>query len=323
MSPRTVVVIGATGSQGGSVAKELLKSPDLYKVRAVTRDVRKPAAQKLAELGAELRSVDLNDGTEALAQVFAGADAIFALTDFWATQSTEVEIAQGRAIADAAARTSTLQHLVWSALPDPVKLSNGALMHIHHWKGKSLVTDYIREQHPALWAKTTTVLFPNYFENCLTHPERYLSQPDEQGVYNMRFPHSANTVMPNVSIRDTGKLVQVILESGATYFTKTIAFYNEALAEADKLAAIGQKYNLQTQYHKLSQDEFQKLLETRDGMSPEIALDFTEQLLMFEKFGNVYETSEFVQANKIPGLKLQTWAEFLEEHDLLAYMKRS
>lgn len=46
--------------------------------------------------------------------------------------------------------------------------------------------------------------------------------------------------MPNVSIRDTGKLVRLILESGPAYFTKTVAFYSEALAEADKLAAIGE-----------------------------------------------------------------------------------
>ncbi|KAK1147562.1 hypothetical protein N8T08_000904 [Aspergillus melleus] len=321
MSPRTVVVIGATGSQGGSVARELLKNPHLYKVRAVTRDPSKPAAQQLAALGASLQAVDLNAGVEALATVFTGADAIFALTDFWATQSTEIEIKQGRNVADAAARTSTLQHLVWSALPDPEKLSGGALMHIHHWKGKSLVTEYIQQQHPDLWAKTTTVLFPNYFENCLTHPERYLSKPDSEGVYNMSFPHSPHTAMPNVSIGDTGKLVQLVLESGTTYFTKTIAFYNQALTEADKLTAI--EYNLQTRYHTLGPDEFQKLLETRDGMSSEIALDFTEQLLMFEKFGNVYDAPEFVQAKEIPGLKLQTWDEFLEENDLLAYMRRS
>lgn len=159
------------------MARELLQSPHLYKVRAVTRDPRKPAAQRLAELGAEIQAVDLNEGIEALAPVFADADAIFALTDFWATQSTEAEIAQGRAVADAASLTSTLQHFIWSALPDPEKLSGRALMHIHHWKGKSLVTDYIREQHPGLWNKTTTVLFPNYFENCLTYPDRYLPKP--------------------------------------------------------------------------------------------------------------------------------------------------
>lgn len=55
----------------------------------------------------------------------------------------------------------------------------------------------------------------------------------------MSFPHSPHTAMPNVSIRDTGKLVKLILESGSTYLTKTIAFYCQALTEADKLAAIG------------------------------------------------------------------------------------
>ena len=120
------------------------------------------------------RQADLSGGRDALAAAFTGATSIFALTDFWQTQSTVIEIAQGRAIADAAAQTTTLKHFVWSALPDPVKLSGGKFMNVHHWKGKSLVTEYIQSTHPGLWAKTTTVLFPNYFENCLTTPERYL-----------------------------------------------------------------------------------------------------------------------------------------------------
>lgn len=77
------------------------------------------------------------------------------------------------------------------------------------------------------------------------------------------------------------------------------------------------------------------------GLSPEIALDYTEQLLMFEKFGNVCDASEFIQAKEvrktfqieltntrelidttqIPGLRLQSWAEFLEENDILANMR--
>ncbi|KAK6837461.1 hypothetical protein RU639_001464 [Aspergillus parasiticus] len=320
MSPQTIVVIGATGSQGGAVVKELLANRDFYHVRAITRDVTKPASQKLAALGAEVRSADLNSGSDALAQVFAGADGIFALTDFWQTQSTATEITQGRAIADAAARTGTLKHFVWSALPDPVKLSNGQLLNIHHWKGKSLVTEYIQKEHPELWAKTTTVLFPNYFENCITTPDRYLPQKGANGVYTLSFPHSPDTVMPNVAIADTGKLVHTILQAGSTYFTKTIAFYSEALSEFEKLASIASKYNVPTKYQKLSSSECQELLESRDGMSPEIALDFTEQLMMFELFGNVYANQEFVQAREIPGLSLQTWSEFLLENDLSKFL---
>lgn len=45
--------------------------------------------------------------------------------------------------------------------------------------------------------------------------------------------------MPNVAIADTGKLVHIILEAGPVYLTKTIAFWAQALSEADKLAEVG------------------------------------------------------------------------------------
>lgn len=116
----------------------------------------------------------MDEGREALAAVFTGAHVIYALTDFWQKQSASAELEQGKAIADAAAATPTLQHFIWSALPDPVALSGGQFLNVHHWKSKSLITEYIQTSKPELWAKTTTVLFPNYFENCLTYPDRYL-----------------------------------------------------------------------------------------------------------------------------------------------------
>lgn len=68
------------------------------------------------------------------------------------------------------------------------------------------------------------------------------------------------------------------------------------------------------------------------------ALDFTEQLMIFEAFGNIYARPEFIQANKvwesnipvyrpqltmtqIEGLKLKTWEDFLQEADLEAHLK--
>lgn len=140
----------------------------------MTRDPSKPAAQALTARGVEVQYADLDDTREALAAAFTGAHVIYALTDFWQKQSSSAEIEQGKTIADAAAATPTLQHFVWSALPDPVALSGGEFLNVHHWKGKSLVTEYIETRKPDLWEKTTTILFPNYFENCLTIPDRYL-----------------------------------------------------------------------------------------------------------------------------------------------------
>ena len=58
-------------------------------------------------------------------------------------------------------------------------------------------------------------------------------------------------------------------------------------------------YNVPTRYHPATASEFQQLLMSRDGMSEDIALDFTEQLMIFEKCGNVYERDEFVQAKEV------------------------
>lgn len=63
---------------------------------------------------------------------------------------------------------------------------------------------------------------------------------DESGTYTLKFPHSPTTELPNVAISDTGKLVHIILEAGAVYFTKTIVFWAQGLSEAEKLVELGQ-----------------------------------------------------------------------------------
>ncbi|KAJ5576902.1 hypothetical protein N7535_003828 [Penicillium sp. DV-2018c] len=318
MSAQKVVVIGATGLQGSSVVTELLKNPATYKVRAVTRDPTKDSAQKLAKQGAELWQGDLSD-PQSLELAFADADVIYAMTDFWQSMSGEVEFSQGKSIVDIADRVTTLQHFIWSALPDPVQLSRGRFLNVHHWKSKSNVTEYIREAKPMLWAKTTTILFPNYFENCLTVPSLYLPLKEKGGAgYIRAFPHGPDTVMPNAAIADTGKLVVEILSDRQRYYKKTIAFYSEALSEAEKMKTLGQILDIPVQYQQISSAEFQRKLE-RD-MPAEIALDFTEQIMIFEEFGNVYGSDDFIQAHQIQGLSLQSWSDFVQSHDLRSKM---
>lgn len=55
-----LTVFGATGNQGGSVIRTILADPALskkWKLRAVTRDTSKPAAQQLAAAGVEMVTV--------------------------------------------------------------------------------------------------------------------------------------------------------------------------------------------------------------------------------------------------------------------------
>jgi uncharacterized protein YbjT (DUF2867 family) len=69
-------VAGATGQQGGSVARALLANPDRYRMRALTRDPSKPSAQKLAEFSAEVVRCDIKN-REGLLAAFEGVHGVF------------------------------------------------------------------------------------------------------------------------------------------------------------------------------------------------------------------------------------------------------
>jgi len=112
-----------------------------------------------------------------------GSTAIFAVTDFFepfAASGTDpeaaqkVEFKQGENIANAANKTATLKHLIWSTLPNAVKISNGKTP-VPHFDAKAKVDEYIKSI-PSLLAKTTFLsvtfyasvfVFPMYTPNLL------------------------------------------------------------------------------------------------------------------------------------------------------------
>lgn len=73
-----VVIIGITGVQGGSVARALVESDKPYRMRGITRDPSKPAAQAFAQQGVTLVTVSLTaDNADGIRQAFESADIIF------------------------------------------------------------------------------------------------------------------------------------------------------------------------------------------------------------------------------------------------------
>ena len=114
---KTITIFGATGLQGGSVAAIFLDDPKLnadWTVRAVTRDVTKEGAKKLASQGAQVVAADLNDKSSLRAAV-DGAYAVFAVTNYWEKMDKDVEVQQGKNLVDAAAEAG-VQHFIWSSV---------------------------------------------------------------------------------------------------------------------------------------------------------------------------------------------------------------
>lgn len=79
---RLIAVTGATGNQGGSVAKLLLKYKSEYKVRAITRNANSAAAKALEELGAEVVEADLTK-PETLPAAVDRCWGVFGVTNFY------------------------------------------------------------------------------------------------------------------------------------------------------------------------------------------------------------------------------------------------
>jgi len=114
---KMIAVIGATGAQGGGLARAILAEPEgEFVVRAVTRDPGSPKARALADAGAEVVAADLDDEA-ALRAAFDGAHGAYLVTNYWADMSGEHEIAEA-ANGARAAKATGIQHLIWSTLED-------------------------------------------------------------------------------------------------------------------------------------------------------------------------------------------------------------
>ncbi|SUA45072.1 SDR family NAD(P)-dependent oxidoreductase [Nocardia africana] len=110
---KTVLVTGATGGQGGAVARSLLARG--YAVRALVRDPRKPRAATLTALGADVVVGDLDDPHSVRAAA-RGVSGIFSVQPADPTDPRpETEVRQGKNVADAAAAEG-IDHLIYSSV---------------------------------------------------------------------------------------------------------------------------------------------------------------------------------------------------------------
>lgn len=189
---KTIVVLGATGNQGGSVVNSFVQDSQ-WKIRAVTRNANSHKAKDIASRGIEVVAADLND-INSLSAAFDGAHAIFVVSDFWGIYGDPANAskpAQGEPLnlwaartekqqlinaIDAASKVVSLERLVLSSLPNCSKWSNGKYTHVYHFDFKAQATEYARQTYPDMWAKTSVFqpgwFLSNYVNNPLVQARR-------------------------------------------------------------------------------------------------------------------------------------------------------
>jgi uncharacterized protein YbjT (DUF2867 family) len=134
MNDQTILLTGATGHQGGAVARELLRR-DRFNVRAFVRDANKPAAIELKNAGAELAEGDFDDHAS-LDRALQGAHGVFSVQGF--EGGLEAEIRHGKAIADAA-KSAGVQHFVYSSVGSAERNTG-----IPHFDSKFQIEKHVR-----------------------------------------------------------------------------------------------------------------------------------------------------------------------------------
>ena len=152
---RIILVTGATGRQGGAVARELAGKG--FKLRALTRKPEGDAAKALAALGAEVVAGDF-DNPASLQKALAGAWGVFAMQNTWEA-GVEREEVQGKRVATLA-REQGVQHFVYSSVGSANRRTG-----IPHFDNKWRIEETVR----GLGFPSHVILRPVFFmENLVT-----------------------------------------------------------------------------------------------------------------------------------------------------------
>ncbi|MET7372019.1 NmrA/HSCARG family protein [Micromonospora arida] len=233
----TVLVIGATGQQGGAVADLLLQHG--HEVTAYVRSPESPPAQALSAAGARLVTGDLGDPV-ALADAAHGVDAIFGLSVPFGSGGKDEEIAQGRLLIDAAARAEA--HLVYSSVRGADQMVESD---IDHADSKQHIEAYLRRQQAR-----ATVLGPVYFmENVLNTGFSRLTD----GV--LANPLSAGKPLDQVTVRDIAGLAVHAIEHPDRFVGERIDVVSDRVTGEEAARILSDVLGREIPYRQLPLDQ--------------------------------------------------------------------
>jgi uncharacterized protein YbjT (DUF2867 family) len=193
------LVTGATGQQGGAVARALLAKGQ--QVRVMTRHLEKAAS--LAKAGAEVVQGDLTN--QAILQMaLRGVYGVFAMSTPF-EDGMEAEVRQGTMLADAA-KQAGITHYVYTSVGSAHRNTG-----IPHFDSKWKVEQHIRQI-----GLPATILRPVWFmENFTT-----FAKPSAEGVLSLPMKPSRKLAM--VALKDIG-------EFGAAAFLRPNEFIGQAI----------------------------------------------------------------------------------------------
>ena len=257
MAKKIIAVTGATGAQGGGLARAILAdSTGEFAVRALTRKIDSDKARELARLGAEVVAADLDD-LDSLRKAFRGAYGAFCVTNFWEHFSPEKEQAQARSLAQAA-KDAGLQHVVWSTLEDTrkwVPLSDtrmptlGGKYKVPHFDAKGEANAFFT----SLGVPTTLLHTSFYWDNLIHFGMGPKKGPS--GALAITLP-MADKKLPGIAAADIGKCAYGIFKGGAEYIGKSVGIAGDHSTGAQMAAGLAKALGQPVAYNAVTPEAY-------------------------------------------------------------------
>jgi uncharacterized protein YbjT (DUF2867 family) len=254
---KTIAVIGATGAQGGGLARAILEDANgAFAARAITRNAGSDKATELSKLGAEVVVADLDDAAS-LERAFEGAYGAYCVTNFWEHFSPEKELSQAGNLAEAAARAG-VRHVVWSTLEDTrkwVPLDDDRMptlmerYKVPHFDAKGEANEeFTKRKLPA-----TFLLTSFYWDNLIYFGSGPKPGPD--GVLALTLP-MGDRKLPGIAAEDIGKCAYGIFREGEDYIGETVGIAGEHPTGAAMARALTKALGVEVRYNAVSPADY-------------------------------------------------------------------
>jgi uncharacterized protein YbjT (DUF2867 family) len=234
---RTILVTGATGKQGGAVARHLLEAG--FRVRALTRSPAKPAAEALRARGAEVVQGDLDDSRD-VERALRGVDGVFSVQNFWET-GYQREVDQGLRLADAASRAG-VGHFVYSSVGSAHRDTG-----LDHFESKWLIENHIRDI-----GLPHTIFRPVFFMDNWENP--FLRNGILAGT--LAQPLDPDREFQQVAVDDVGGFVALAFQDPARWLGRALDLAGDALSISEVAATFGRVIGRPVRYLQVPWEDY-------------------------------------------------------------------
>ena len=306
---KIIAVFGATGAQGGGLARAILNDPHSeFAVRVVTRAVHSDKAKALQAMGAEIVEADI-DKPEEIRKALEGAYGAFFVTFFWAHYSPELENKHAKDFADAS-KAAGLKHVIWSTLEDTRQwypldddsmpsLNNGQYK-VPHFDGKGSSDHFFTDAG----VPTTFLMAAYYWENLI-----YFGMGPKRGAdgkLSITFP-MGDKKMAGIAAGDIGKCAYGIFKKGSSMIGKTIGIAGEHISCADMAEELSEVYGEKVKYNMVPPAVFRSF-----GFPG--AEDLGNMFQYYQEFADEFADARDIKEAKELNPSLQSFGEWLKDN---------